>query len=74
MAKCKPNEKWITADLTMGAVESKFADIIWQNEAISSAGLQAKPTIAGLEEEHIFYCAEEELEYLRRLVAEYEEE
>ena len=37
-------------------------------------GLQAKPTIAGLEEEHILYCAEEELEYLRRLVAEYEEE
>lgn len=27
------------ADLQMGAVESRFADIIWQNEPISSAAL-----------------------------------
>lgn len=27
------------ADLQMGAVESRFADIIWQNEPISSSEL-----------------------------------
>ena len=27
------------ADLQMGAIESRFADIIWQNEPISSAEL-----------------------------------
>ena len=29
-------------DLQMGTVESRFADIIWQNEPISSAGLAKK--------------------------------
>ena len=119
------------ADLTMGAVESKFADIIWKNEPISSAALvkqsqellgwkkstsftvlrrlcdkgifvNQKGTVTSVISREAFYAAQserfvketfdgslpaflaaftskkalspEEIEYLRRMVAEYAEE
>lgn len=47
------------ADLQMGPIESRFADIIWQNEPLSSAEL-AKPERGGaaMEKDHVLHGLE----------------
>lgn len=46
------------ADIQMGAIESKFADIIWENEPLTSTELSTHARDFRLEEDHRLYGAE----------------